>query len=199
MSTQHTAPATAIADNSKQIPWIALALTPGLGPTRARRLVEFFGGVEGVFQVSLTELESAGLPVAAAQSIGTGKSLELAQEEAAKAAGLGIQVVAMGDTDYPAPLKQIYDPPLVLYIRGNVEALNRPGLAVIGTRHPTPYGIGMAERLSCDLAARGLVIFSGLARGVDSAAHRGAVSAKGRRSPFLVPVLTKCTRERTRG
>ena len=180
MSTKTAVAPTSVADNSKQIPWIALELTPGLGPTRARRLVEFFGGVDRVFQVSLTELEAAGLPATAAQSIGTGKSLELAHEEVAKAAGLGIELVAMDDVEYPARLKQIYDPPLVLYVRGNVEPLSRPGIAVIGTRHPTPYGIGMSERLSCDLAARGLVIFSGLARGVDSAAHRGAVSAKGK-------------------
>ena len=180
MSTKTTVTPSPVADNSKQIAWIALALTPGLGPTRARRLVEFFGGIDRVFQVSLTELEAAGLPAAAAQAIGTGKSLELAHEEMSKAAGLDIQVVAMEDMEYPARLKQIYDPPLVLYVRGNVESLNRAGIAVIGTRHPTPYGIGMAERLSCDLAARGLVIFSGLARGVDSAAHRGAVSAKGK-------------------
>ncbi len=180
MSTQTAAIRATAADNSKQILWIALALTPGLGPTRARHLVEFFGGIERVFQVSLTELEAAGLPAAAAQSIGTGKSLELAHEEEAKARGLGIRILAVEDTEYPARLKQIYDPPLVLYVRGNVEALSRPGIAVIGTRHPTPYGIGMAERLSCDLATRGLMIFSGLARGVDSAAHRGAVSGKGK-------------------
>ena len=75
MSTK-TVPLPDVTDNSKRISWMALALTPGLGPTRARRLVEFFGGVEGVFQVSLTELESAGLPAAAAQSLGTGKSLD---------------------------------------------------------------------------------------------------------------------------
>ena len=81
---------------------------------------------------------------------------------------------------YPARLRQIYDPPVVLCIRGNVSALSQPGIAVIGTRHPTPYGIGMAERLASDLAVRGFVIFSGLARGVDTAAHRGAVAAKGK-------------------
>jgi len=67
----------------------------------------------------------------------------------------------------------------VLYLRGNAEVINKPGIAVVGTRHPTPYGIGMAERLACDLAARGLVIFSGMARGVDSAAHRGALNGRG--------------------
>jgi len=77
-------------------------------------------------------------------------------------------------------LKQIYDPPLVLYVRGNPSAASQPGIALVGTRHPTPYGSGMAERLACDLAARGLVIFSGLARGVDSAGHRGALATKGK-------------------
>ena len=77
-------------------------------------------------------------------------------------------------------MKQIYDPPLILYVRGAVKLLSQPGIAVVGTRHPTPYGSGMAERLSIDLAARGLVIQSGMARGVDTAAHRGAINAKGK-------------------
>src|SRR6185369_17795225 len=70
--------------------------------------------------------------------------------------------------------------PLILYIQGSVEALSQPGIAVVGTRHPTPYGTGMAERLACDLAARGLVIFSGLARGIDTAGHRGAIAGCGK-------------------
>ncbi|HEY1265454.1 MAG TPA: DNA-processing protein DprA [Terriglobales bacterium] len=159
--------------------WLALALTPGLGPTRARKLVELLGGIEAVFRASLTELEATGMPAVAAQSLGTGRSLELAQEELARAAGAEVQVIGLDDPSYPAQLKQIYDPPLILYIQGSVEAVGRPGIAVVGTRHPTPYGTGMAERLACDLAARGLVIFSGLARGVDAAAHRGAIAAKG--------------------
>ena len=172
-------PRSSIA-NSSQISWLALTLTPGLGPTRAKRLVEFFGSVEAVFNASLTELEAAGLPAAAAQSLGTGRSVELAHDEFAKATAAGIACVALDDAAYPARLRQIYDPPLVLYVRGNVAALSQAGIAVIGTRHPTPYGIGMAERLACDLATRGVVIFSGLARGVDTAAHRGAVNGKGK-------------------
>jgi DNA processing protein len=168
------------AHESSQVAWVALTLTPGLGPTRAKRLVEFFGAIDGVFQASLTELEAAGLPAAAAQALGTGKSLELAHDELAKAAAAGIRIVSLDDPEYPARLRQIYDPPLVLYVRGRVEPVSEPGIAVIGTRHPTPYGLGMAERLACDLASRGLVILSGLARGVDSAAHRGAVTAKGK-------------------
>ncbi len=160
--------------------WLALALTPGLGPTTARRLVEFFGGVQKVFRASLTELEAAGLRAVSAQSLGTGSSLELAREESARAAAAEAQIIGLDDPAYPSQLKQIYDPPLVLYVRGNVSVISQPGIAVVGTRHPTPYGLGMAERLACDLAGRGLVIFSGLARGVDAAAHRGAVHARGK-------------------
>ncbi len=120
------------------------------------------------------------MPAAAAQSLATGRSIELAQDELAKAAAAGIQAVSLDDPEYPPELRQIYDPPLVLYVRGNVAVISHPGIAMVGTRHPTPYGMGMAERLACDLAARNVVIFSGLARGVDTFAHRGAVSAKGK-------------------
>lgn len=167
-----------LACESHTLEWLALTLTPGLGPTKARHLVEHFGGVQAVFRASLTELEAAGIPAVAAQSLGTGRSLELANDELARAAG--VQIVPFEDAAYPPHLKQIYDPPLVLYVRGNVAAVSQPGIAVIGTRHPTPYGTGMAERLGCDLATRGLVIFSGLARGVDTAGHRGAIAGKGK-------------------
>jgi DNA processing protein len=159
--------------------WLALSLTTGLGPTRGRKLVEHFGSPAAVFRASLTELEGAGIQAASAQSIATGKSAELAREEIARAAGVGVVVISMDDPSYPSRLKEIYDPPLVLYVRGEAEVLTRPGLAMVGTRHPTPYGSGMAERLACDLAAQGLVIISGMARGVDTAAHRGAIAAKG--------------------
>jgi DNA processing protein len=160
--------------------WLALALTPGLGPTRARRIVEHFGNVEAVFRASLTELEATGMLAASAQALGTGKSLELAQEEKVRAVAAGAQIIAIDDPAYPFQLKEIYDPPLILYVRGAADILSQAGIAVIGTRHPTPYGMGMAERLACDLARQGLVIFSGLARGVDAAGHRGAVAAKGK-------------------
>jgi DNA processing protein len=160
--------------------WLALTLTPGLGPTKARRLLEFFGGVQGIFRASLTELEAVGLHSVSAQSLGTGRSLELAQDELSRTIAAGVQVVALDDPEYPTQLKQIYDPPLVLYVRGDVAVISQPGIALVGTRHPTPYGSGMAERLGCDLAARGLVIFSGMARGVDTAGHRGAMAGKGK-------------------
>jgi DNA processing protein len=160
--------------------WLALALTPGLGPTKARRVIEFFGGVQALFRATLTELEAAGLRAVSAQSLGTGSSMELAQDEMGKAFAAGAQIVSLDDARYPAQLKQIYDPPLILYVRGNDAVISQPGIALVGTRHPTPYGSGMSERLACDLAARGLVIFSGMARGIDTAGHRGAIAAKGK-------------------
>ncbi len=172
--------ASTSAGISNNIYWLALALTPGLGPTRGRKLVERFGNVQEIFQASLTELEAENLQAQSAQHIALGKSLELAHDETARAIAAGIHVLCREDALWPARLNEIYDPPLVLYVRGSAEVLSRPGIAVIGTRHPTPYGIGMAERLACDLASRGLVIFSGMARGVDAAGHRGAIHAKGK-------------------
>ncbi|HZD94751.1 MAG TPA: DNA-processing protein DprA [Candidatus Sulfotelmatobacter sp.] len=172
--------ATANAATANSIYWLALSLTPGLGPTRGRKLVERFGNIQDIFHASLTELEAENLQAQSAQHIALGKSLELAHDEFAKIVAAGAGVLCREDALWPARLSEIYDPPLVLYVRGNAEVLSRPGIAVIGTRHPTPYGIGMAERLSCDLAARGLTIFSGMARGVDTAGHRGAIKAKGK-------------------
>jgi DNA processing protein len=167
-------------EDTRALHWVALALTPGLGPTRTRHLVEFFGSVDHLFQASLTSLEAAGIPAAAAQSLASGKSLELAGEELVRARAAGVKIVTLDDPAYPAQLRQIYDPPLALYVRGNPDLLAQPSLAVVGTRHPTPYGLGMAERLSCDLAARHLTIVSGLARGIDAAGHRGALAGRGK-------------------
>jgi DNA processing protein len=174
------AAATVKTTETPTLQWLALALTPGLGPTRARRLVELMGSVEAVFTASLTELEAAGIQAVSAQSLSTGRSLELAHDEMARAAAAGVHIVALEEPAYPGQLKQIYDPPMVLYVRGELDVISRPGIALVGTRHPTPYGTGMAERLACDLAARGLIIFSGLARGVDAAGHRGAIAGKGK-------------------
>jgi DNA processing protein len=160
--------------------WLAISLTPGLGPTKARKLIEHFGSAEAVLRASLTELESTGIQAVSAQSLATGKSAELAREEIARATAADVIMISMDDPSYPPRLKEIYDPPLILRVRGSADVLTKPGIAMVGTRHPTPYGSGMAERLACDLAAQGLVIISGMARGVDTASHRGAISAKGK-------------------
>ncbi len=172
--------ATTQRTSTHEIFWLALALTPGLGPSRARQLVEHYGSVAEVFRATLTDLEAAGLRAVSAQAIALGKSTEAAQEEIIRATAAGAQIVTPDSPAYSVRLRQIYDPPVVLYVRGEAALLDQPGIAVVGTRHPTPYGLGMAERLSCDLAARGVIIISGLARGVDTAAHRGAIAARGK-------------------
>jgi DNA processing protein len=164
--------------------WMALALTPEMGPTRIARAVARLGdgdaGAERVFEASLTELEGAGLPARAAQFVFEGRAFEAAEDEAKRVAETGGFFLTREDETYPRRLLEIYDPPAVLWIRGNAALLARPGIAVVGTRHPSPYGSGMAEMLARDLANRGLVIFSGMARGVDSAAHKGALDAGGK-------------------
>src|ERR1017187_5399158 len=148
---------------TRGIYWLALALTPGLAPTRIKKLIENFGTGERVFNASLTELEATGILAVSAQSIATGKSMELAQEECGKVVEAGARIISLSDPEYPPRLKEIYDLPVILFVKGSVEVLAQPGIAMVGTRHPTPYGSGMAERLSTDLATRGLVIISGMA------------------------------------
>jgi DNA processing protein len=161
--------------------WLALVLSPGLGPTRVHRAVEMLGGDAGrVFDVSLTELEGLRLPAKAAQFIADGRARAEAEKEAKRVAEAGACFVTPKDAGYPERLLEIYDPPAVLWVRGDVDVVSWPGIAVVGTRVPTPYGAGMSELLSRDLANRGLVIMSGMARGVDTAAHKGALDAGGK-------------------
>jgi DNA processing protein len=160
--------------------WMALMLTPEMGPTRIARAVERLGSAERVFEASLTELEGAGLPARAAQFVFEGRAFKAAEDEAKRVTEAGGTFLTREDAAYPERLLEIYDPPAVLWIRGDVSLLERPGIAVVGTRQPSPYGAGMAEMLSRDLANRRLVIISGMARGVDSAAHKGALDAGGK-------------------
>ena len=96
-----------------------------------------------------------------------------------RAAASGIVFVPWSDAAYPAALAAIADPPAGLWARGNLAALSRPAVAIVGSRAGSPYGLSVAERLAGDLAGHGIVVVSGLARGVDSAAHRGALAASG--------------------
>jgi DNA processing protein len=160
--------------------WMALTLTPGMGPTRIWKAMGRLGAAEQLFEASLTELEGLGMPAAAAQFCFEGKARAAAEDEMKRVGEAGGLVLTPEDAEYPERLREIYDPPAVLWIRGDVRLLARPGIAVVGTRHPSPYGTGMAELLSRDLAHRGLVILSGMARGVDTAAHKGAIEAGGK-------------------
>ncbi len=130
--------------------------------------------------MSLTELESLRIPAASAQFIADGRARAEAEKEARRVAESGAHFVTRQCAEYPGRLLEIYDPPSVLWVRGNVELMQWPGIAVVGTRSPSPYGAGMAELLARDLANRGMAIFSGMARGVDTAAHKGTLDAGGR-------------------
>ncbi|MGA8110068.1 MAG: DNA-processing protein DprA, partial [Acidobacteriaceae bacterium] len=158
--------------------WVALVMTPGMGPRRILRAVERCGCAARVLDLPLTELEGLGMPAQSAQFIAGGEAAHAADQELEKAAGTGAAVVTYGDEAYPARLREIFDPPALLWLRGDAALLMRPALAVVGTRHPTPYGTGIAAKLSRELAMRGLTILSGMARGVDTAAHKGALEAK---------------------
>ena len=164
-----------------RLAWMALVLTPGMGPTRCTRAVQRLGGAaERLFTASLTELEALGMPAESAQFIFGGKARKAAIDEISRVTDSGATFLTMDDESYPDRLMEIFDPPPVLWVRGDASILNRAGIAVVGTRHPTPYGAGMAEMLSRDLARRGVVIQSGMARGVDTSAHKGAVEAGGK-------------------
>jgi DNA processing protein len=164
-------------DLDLSLPWLALRLTPGLGARLAGKLLRQFGGPEEIFRASLTELESCQLPAAVAQAVFSRAAFRDAEKELAEVRKAGCRLVNWSETEYPRLLQEIYDPPPLLYVRGDVQVLNRHAISIVGTRRPTPYGNQIAERLARDLAERGLIIVSGLARGIDSSAHRGACAA----------------------
>jgi DNA processing protein len=157
--------------------WVALALTPGLGARTAGKLLREFGSPDAIFNASLTALEAQRLPAAVAQALHSRRPLSDAAKELAQVQAAGCRLLTWDEPHYPARLREIYDPPPLLYVRGNIELLNRHTIAMVGARRPTPYGNQMAERLSKDLADRGLVISSGLARGIDASAHKGALNS----------------------
>ena len=159
--------------------WLAVTLTPSVGARLAAELLKRFGTPERFFAASLTELEACGLPAPVAQSMHSGAPLKAAEQELEKIRQLGCRLLAWDEPEYPALLKEIYDPPVLLYCRGDVATLSTHCVAMVGARAPSPYGTQVTERLSEELSARGLTIVSGLARGIDSAAHRGALKPAG--------------------
>ncbi|MBI4466200.1 MAG: DNA-protecting protein DprA [Acidobacteria bacterium] len=159
--------------------WLAVLLTPGVGARLAAELLRRFGSPEKIFSASRPELEACGLPGPVAQTVVSRAPLKAAEQELEKVRQLGVQLLAWDEPDYPPLLKQIYDPPVLLYLRGDPAVLSSHGLGIVGSRQPTPYGTQVTERLAEELAGRGLTVVSGLARGIDSAAHRGALKVPG--------------------
>ena len=159
--------------------WLALRLIPGLGTRKSNQLLEQFRTPERIFRASRSDLEAGGLSGSVAQTIASGCTFDDAIDQQQKMLDAGALLIPFSDPGYPPRLKEIFDPPIVLFARGHMELLQSITLGVVGTRRPTPYGIAAAERLSADLAQAGLVITSGMARGIDTAAHRSALTVGG--------------------
>lgn len=164
--------------DENRLAWLALALAPGVGPKRILETVGQLESASQIFEMSLTALEGLRFPAEAAQFLFDGKGRRAAEEEWARVTAQGATVVSYSCPDYPERLREIYDPPPVLWVRGEVRLLSRPSIAIVGTRHPSPYGTGVAEMLARDLSARRLLVVSGMARGIDSCAHKGALAAR---------------------
>lgn len=160
--------------------WLALALTPGLASRLSARLLRRFETPEHIFAASLAELESCSLPAAVAQAVFEKKAFQRAEKELAGIRKIaGCSLLSWTEPEYPQTLLQTFDPPVLLYVRGDRQILNTPAVSIVGTRKPTLYGTQMAERLGRELGARGLAVISGLARGIDAIGHQGALAVGG--------------------
>ena len=160
--------------------WVGFNIIPGIGRVRFGQLENFFGSLEQAWQAGPAELKKAGLDDGAVKAIGHWRPRISLEAEMEKLAHYGIQVVTCRDAGYPARLKEIYDYPPLLYIRGRLLVEDEWCLAVVGTRRPTVYGRQVAEEIAAELAQNKITIISGLAKGIDSVGHRGALGAGGR-------------------
>src|SRR5246500_1260356 len=173
--------------------WLALALTPGLASRLSARLLREFGSPEEVFRAPLPRLEACRLPAPVAQAVFKKQSFKRAEKELALTRRIDrCRLVNWTDPEYPQTLLQIYDPPVMLYVRGDAQVLNLPAISIVGTRRPTLYGTQMAERMGRELAARGVVVVSGMARGIDAIAHQGAMTVNGRAIGVLGTGVNVC-------
>jgi DNA processing protein len=163
----------------EELYWLALRIVPGLGTRKSSQLIQTFRTPQAIFRASRSELEAAGLSQSVAQSISSGCSFDEAVEQQQKLAESGAALITMSDSRYPPRLLEIFDPPPMLFVRGRVELLASLMIGVVGTRRPTAYGTTVASRLAKDLAGAGLTIASGMARGIDTAAHRAVLEAEG--------------------
>ncbi|HET7775181.1 MAG TPA: DNA-processing protein DprA [Azospira sp.] len=157
--------------------WLRLTLVPGVGPETQRHLLAAFGLPEQVFSASRSALQQvagkkADLLLDTDNEEAVSQALAWAQQP-------GNHILTLADPDYPQLLLEAADPPSLLYVKGRVELLNRPAVAIVGSRNATPQGLKDAEAFAAALAARGLTVISGLALGIDGAAHRGALTGEG--------------------
>lgn len=161
--------------------FIALNMIDGVGPVRVRALLDRFATPEAILDASRHDLmEVNGVGEEVARNItGWREAIDL-EAELSRIEKAGIRVVTRDDVDFPFHLREIYDPPLVLYVRGTLSDRDKMSIGIVGSRRTTLYGQEMSRKLSFQLARLGVTIVSGLARGIDTAAHTGAIQAKGR-------------------
>jgi DNA processing protein len=161
--------------------WLTLYLTPGLGAAGCKKLVDYFGSPASVLTASRQALLAAPWRPnkKVCEALGRQEFRLAATEELARTARAGITLLCWHDADFPRWLLNIPDPPILLYVKGRTEVLSKAGVSVVGSRAASSYGLKMAEELAGQLARRGLTVISGLAMGIDAAAHRGALAAGG--------------------
>ncbi len=160
--------------------WLALSFVTGVGSRTALTLIDNFGKPAACFKASTSELESAGVKRDTIAQLKSKDSYHRADLELRELERVGGKAIVIASPDYPALLRETYDPPIVLYCSGDLKpALAQPVVAIVGSRRCSTYGRNVAEMLGRELAARGVTIASGLARGIDSAAHLGALDGKG--------------------
>jgi len=160
---------------------VALNLIEGVGPVRVRQLLEQFGEAPAVLSASKSQLmQVRGIGEDTAQAISDWEKSADLTGELKRIGEFGCRVVIQSDAEYPALLKEIYDPPIVLYMKGELSAKDKNSVAMVGSRQTTHYGIETARKLAYQLAYVGVTVVSGGARGIDTAAHQGALAAKGR-------------------
>jgi len=164
--------------------WLRLTLIPGIGGENQRKLLRVFGLPEAVFSASHNDLRGV-IGDRLALALLETDNVDLVKTACEWSTGENQHVVTIAESEYPQALLEIPDPPTLIYVRGHLELLNRPTLAMVGSRNPTPQGIQNAERFASALANAGLVIASGLALGIDAAAHRGALAADGGTVAFI--------------
>ncbi len=156
-------------------------MTPGIGPRAGAKLLERFGSAEAVYGATRPELERLRLLPESVDSIIARDRLANAEAEIERVKKLGADLLILDDGVYPSLLREIFDPPITLYVKGTwEECLNQPCVAIVGSRRCSTYGQNAALMLARDLAQRGVTVVSGFARGIDAAAHRGALEGGGR-------------------
>lgn len=160
--------------------WLALRLTPGIGTRKMLDLIAQAGSPTTVMRMSVSTLTGYGLSPAVARAVSSGCTFEEAARQHETMKKLGVGLLTIQDDVYPDLLKEIYDPPPMLFFRGDVSLLRSPMVAIVGTRNPTVYGKAAAERLGTELSKTGMTVVSGMARGIDTVAHVAALEAGGK-------------------